>query len=184
VAHISIEAGASSLKVELLPDGRVRVGDVTFTVEDLGGGAWRATSEAGAASLWAAGPRENPWVYYGGVVYRPSTGSSLDKLGMTLSSIEGSGRPELAEGRPRVGAAPATRQHRDDLAALSAPMPATVRAVLVTPGQVVVRGETVVILEAMKMELPLRAPHDGEVKAVRCQPGELVHPGTPLLEIQ
>jgi 3-methylcrotonyl-CoA carboxylase alpha subunit len=155
VAHISIEAGASTLRAELLPDGRVRVGDAIFAVEDLGGGVWRATSEAGAASLWAAGSRENPWVYYGGVVYR---------LG--------------------VGNAPATRQHRDDLASLSAPMPATVRAVLVAPGQSVVRGETVVILEAMKMELPLRAPHDGVVKDVRCQPGELVQPGTALLEIQ
>jgi acetyl/propionyl-CoA carboxylase alpha subunit len=154
VAHISIEAGASTLRAELLPDGRVRVGDAIFAVEDLGGGVWRATSEAGAASLWAAGSRENPWVYHCGVVYRL-----------------------------RVNA-PATRQHRDDLASLSAPMPATVRAVLVVPGQSVVRGETVVILEAMKMELPLRAPHDGVVKDVRCQPGELVQPGTALLEIQ
>jgi 3-methylcrotonyl-CoA carboxylase alpha subunit len=155
VAHISIEAGASRLRAELLPDGRVRVGDAIFAVEDLGGGVWRATSEAGAASLWAAGSRQNPWVYYAGVVYRL-----------------------------RVGNAPATRQHRDDLASLSASMPATVRAVLVAPGQSVVRGETVVILEAMKMELPLRAPHDGVVKDVRCQPGELVQPGTALLEIQ
>jgi 3-methylcrotonyl-CoA carboxylase alpha subunit len=155
MAHISIEAGRSTLNVERLPDGRVRVGDVVFAVEDLGGGAWRAVSQAGAASLWAAGPRDNPWVYYAGVVYRP-----------------------------RVGQAPATRQHRDDLASLSAPMPATVRAVLVTEGQSVVRGETMMILEAMKMELPLRAPHDGVVKDVRCRPGELVQPGTPLLEIQ
>jgi biotin carboxyl carrier protein len=110
-------------------------------------------------------------VCYGGVVYR-------------LSTVEGSGRPEIGEGRPRVGDASAPRRHRHDLASLSAPMPATVRAVLVTPGQAVVRGETVVILEAMKMELPLRAPHDGEVKDIRCQPGELVQPGTPLLEIQ
>jgi biotin carboxyl carrier protein len=59
-----------------------------------------------------------------------------------------------------------------------------VRAVLVTEGQSVVRGETMMILEAMKMELPLRAPHDGVVKDIRCRPGELVQPGTPLLEIQ
>jgi 3-methylcrotonyl-CoA carboxylase alpha subunit len=63
-------------------------------------------------------------------------------------------------------------------------MPATVRAVLVEAGQTVARGETVVILEAMKMELPVRAPHDGVVKTIACQPGELVQPGTPLLEMQ
>jgi biotin carboxyl carrier protein len=170
VAHISIESGTSSVTVELLPDSRARVGNAIFTVEDLGGGQWRVLSDGKAVHLWAAGSRDNLWVYYDGVVYRPSTG-------------EGSGRPELAEGRLRIGGARGARQQRDDLASLSAPMPATVRAVLVTPGQSVVRGETVVILEAMKMELPVRAPHDGVVKDVGCRPGELVQPGVPLVEI-
>jgi biotin carboxyl carrier protein len=41
-----------------------------------------------------------------------------------------------------------------------------------------------VVLEAMKMELPLKAPRDGSVKSVRCAPGELVQPGAPLIEIE
>ncbi len=154
MAHISIESGASRVHAELLPDGRVRVGDAVYAVEDLGGGHWRVLSDGKAVQLWVAGSRDNLWVYHDGVVYRP-----------------------------RVGDAHGARQHRDDLASLSAPMPATVRAVLVTPGQTVVRGDTVVILEAMKMELPLRAPHDGVVKDVGCRPGELVQPGVPLVEI-
>jgi biotin carboxyl carrier protein len=39
------------------------------------------------------------------------------------------------------------------------------------------------MLEAMKMELPLRAPHDGVVRAVHCTPGQLVQPGIPLVEL-
>jgi biotin carboxyl carrier protein len=67
---------------------------------------------------------------------------------------------------------------------MSAPMPATVVKVLVTPGAAVSKGETVVMLEAMKMELPIKAARDGVVRAVRCQPGELVQPGLPLVELE
>ena len=66
---------------------------------------------------------------------------------------------------------------------LAAPMPATVIAVNVKLGDPVSRGDILVLLEAMKMELPLRAPADGKVTAVNCQAGELVQPGTPLVEI-
>ena len=63
-------------------------------------------------------------------------------------------------------------------------MPATVRAVLVSVGDQVTEGQTLVVLEAMKMELPLRAPKTGRVAQVRCAPGELVQPGAPLVEMQ
>ena len=67
--------------------------------------------------------------------------------------------------------------------ALEAPMPATVASVLVHAGQTVRQGETLLVLEAMKMELPLRAPDDGVVSAVRCQPGDLVQPGIVLVDL-
>jgi biotin carboxyl carrier protein len=69
-------------------------------------------------------------------------------------------------------------------ASLSAPMPATVVRVEASPGDVIKRGDTVIILEAMKMELPVRAPSDGTVKHVLCKPGDLVQPGVPLIEIE
>jgi 3-methylcrotonyl-CoA carboxylase alpha subunit len=69
-------------------------------------------------------------------------------------------------------------------AALVAPMPATVVRVVATPGTHVQKGAVILLLEAMKMELPLRAPHDGVVKTVRCREGELVQPNVALVEME
>ena len=66
---------------------------------------------------------------------------------------------------------------------LSAPMAATVIHVAVSAGQRVQAGDTLVILEAMKMEHELRAERDGEVRAVLVQPGELVSEGDVLLQL-
>ncbi len=67
---------------------------------------------------------------------------------------------------------------------LSSPMPATVVRVLVSPGTAVKKGDTVLVAEAMKMELPIRAPADGIVTAVRCREGELVQPDQVLVELE
>jgi 3-methylcrotonyl-CoA carboxylase alpha subunit len=61
-------------------------------------------------------------------------------------------------------------------------MPATVIRVAVKPGAAVGKGDTLLVLEAMKMELPIRAPFDGVIKAVHCKAGDLVQPGVPLLD--
>ena len=66
---------------------------------------------------------------------------------------------------------------------LMAPMPATVIKVLVSKGQKVRKGDTVVLLEAMKMELPVRALADGTVAAVNCREGDLVQPDQVLIEL-
>ena len=71
----------------------------------------------------------------------------------------------------------------DDQASLAAPMPATVVSVAVRPGQRVSAGDTLIRLEAMKMELPVRSPRDATVVAIKCREGELVQPGVPLLEL-
>jgi 3-methylcrotonyl-CoA carboxylase alpha subunit len=44
-------------------------------------------------------------------------------------------------------------------------------------------GDTLVVLEAMKMELAIRAPRAGVIRAVHCQEGALVQPGTVLIEM-
>jgi acetyl-CoA/propionyl-CoA carboxylase, biotin carboxylase, biotin carboxyl carrier protein len=66
---------------------------------------------------------------------------------------------------------------------ISAPMPGTVLAVNVSPGSVVHEGETVVVLEAMKMELALKAPFAGTVASVATTAGQQVDLGTELLRV-
>jgi biotin carboxyl carrier protein len=66
---------------------------------------------------------------------------------------------------------------------IASPMPATVVKVLVAPGQAVRSGDTLLLVEAMKMELPIRAPGDATVKAVHCREGDLVQPDRTLVEL-
>jgi 3-methylcrotonyl-CoA carboxylase alpha subunit len=63
-------------------------------------------------------------------------------------------------------------------------MPATVVTLHAVPGQRVAQGDVVIVLEAMKMELPVHAPRAGIVAAVHCTPGDLVQPGVALLELE
>ena len=81
------------------------------------------------------------------------------------------------------GRQPASTEHRASQS-LAAPMPATVIKVLVAPGIAVKKGDTVVILEAMKMELPVRAPADAVVTAVHCREGDLVQADMTLIELE
>ncbi len=69
-------------------------------------------------------------------------------------------------------------------ARLASPMPATVVRVHVSPGQTVAAGELLVTLEAMKMELPIRAPVSGVVRTVSCREGQLVQPDVALVELE
>jgi biotin carboxyl carrier protein len=62
-------------------------------------------------------------------------------------------------------------------------MPAQVTAVLVAPGDVVLAGAPLVLLEAMKMELPLKAPFSASVTAIHCNVGDRVSPGRTLVDL-
>ena len=64
---------------------------------------------------------------------------------------------------------------------LVAPIPGQVTAVLAAPGQTVVRGEVLVVLEAMKTVFRLGAPADGVVAEVSCRVGETVEEGQALV---
>ncbi len=67
--------------------------------------------------------------------------------------------------------------------AIKSPMPGLIVAVRVSPGQEVKKGETLVILESMKMENELKAPRDGKVGAVRVAARQAVEQGQTLVTI-
>ena len=67
---------------------------------------------------------------------------------------------------------------------VTAPMPGTAIRVLVEVGQAVEARETLVVLEAMKMEMPLPAPRAGVVRAVHISEGETVGRGEVLVELE
>ncbi len=57
---------------------------------------------------------------------------------------------------------------------LTAPMPGQVRALNVNAGDAVIKGQVLMVLEAMKMEIRLHAPFDGTVSAVEASLGQTV----------
>ena len=90
--------------------------------------------------------------------------------------------PKLGGGGPSKGGSPGGTEVAGG--AVTAPMPATVIRINVKPGDAVKKGDILVLLEAMKMELSVRASGGGTVRAIRCREGELVDADAVLLELQ
>ena len=67
---------------------------------------------------------------------------------------------------------------------LRAAMPGVVVAIKVAEGDAVAEGQTLIVLEAMKMQNPLVAEADGMVVRMLCRPGEVVAAGALLAEIE
>ncbi len=78
---------------------------------------------------------------------------------------------------PAAPAAPAGAEK------VTSPMPGTVLAVKVADGQSVKKGETVVLLEAMKMENEIPAPRDGVVASISVNKGSSVQAGDLLISL-
>lgn len=69
------------------------------------------------------------------------------------------------------------------LSAVKAPMPGMIIKVLVQPGQAVVKGDGLIVLEAMKMENILKATGNGTVKSVKVEERTAVEKGAVLIEL-
>ena len=72
---------------------------------------------------------------------------------------------------------------REQVTEIVAEMVANVLSVAVAPGDAVEPGDTVVLLESMKMEIPASAEPGGTVRAVRVGPGAVVQEGDLLLDL-
>ena len=133
------------------------MGTPTYTIEPIGHGWYIVSAGAERWRVAIASAGDARWVFLDGRVAQVESASP-------------------AAGRKR--------SKRGSDTGVMAPMPATVVTINAAPGQTVAQGETLIVLEAMKMELPLRAPRDGVVKAVHCAKGDLVQPGVHLLEFE
>jgi len=88
---------------------------------------------------------------------------------------------------PTVTAAPATAVTAEvpaDAELIASPMPGTIVSVNVKPGQSIKKSDVLVVLEAMKMENEIMAPHDAVVVAVHVNKGDSVESGTPLVSLK
>ena len=74
--------------------------------------------------------------------------------------------------------------HLDGDGVVKAPMHGKVLAILVAPGASVAKGERVAVVEAMKMEHALLAPHDGTVSEISAEVGAQVAENAKILTIE
>jgi biotin carboxyl carrier protein len=127
------------------------------SVTRIAPGAYRVEQDGLTEVVYVAGSAGDRWAFWNGAVFHDElAGKSGVRAPVRLTAPQ----------------------------SLFAPMPATVAKVLVLPGAAVQKGQAVVLLEAMKMELPVRAPADAVVAAVHCREGELVQAGALLVDLR
>lgn len=103
----------------------------------------------------------------------------------TAAHVDGDKRQVWANGRTFTY----TRQRRRAAAeaapsgSLSSSIPAVVAQVLVNPGDKVAAGDKLILLESMKMVIPIQAPMAGVVTAVNCEAGQSIQAGVSLIEL-
>lgn len=138
---------------------QARVGDQSHTVMILG-------MDAGAISLLYDG---RPLQVY----YAEHAGKKW---------LSWNGCTYLLEKPVGYTAPPAGGHSEDD--EVRSPMPAQVRAVLADEGDPVIKGQGLLLIEAMKMEIRLAAPRDGRIRRVLVTPGQTVQKDQILVEIE
>ena len=116
---------------------------------------------------------------------RMTTGPTGETMLAPLRSDGGVGVPVRvrSDGDVILGAASGPDGPPDADPKLTAPITGVVLSVTATVGQSVSAGETLVVLEAMKMETVLKSPRDGVIAAVHTGPGDQVRTGDVLIEI-
>jgi biotin carboxyl carrier protein len=76
------------------------------------------------------------------------------------------------------------RKRTPGAGSLSSPMPGQVQKLLVAEGDTVEAGQPLLVVEAMKMQLEIKAPEAGRVRRLRVREGEQVMEGVPLAEME
>lgn len=102
-----------------------------------------------------------------------------------LSKFENGDNQIITNGKEFIISVPKSKKSRSDTqGGLISPMPGKIYKQLVNVGQQVKKGETLLILEAMKMEHAIKSPVDGTVKKVFFKVGDMVSGGVNLIEVE
>ncbi|OXY83560.1 acetyl/propionyl/methylcrotonyl-CoA carboxylase subunit alpha [Oceanimonas doudoroffii] len=135
---------------------RAKVSGQEFDLQgELAGEQLRVTMNERRLSLYIAGYGSQLWLFYRG--QRFDLHRVNDEAGSTQHGAGGG---------------------------LTAPMPGLVNELKVVEGDQVTEGQTLLVLEAMKMEHPIRAPMAGKVAAIHFRAGEQVSEGDELLRLE
>lgn len=155
---------------------RVAGREIRLTLERLDATTWRVTGGNGAShivrAIVHAGTR---WLHLDGETLAVPTGDAFASRGL-VPRERGGAAPRGTARRAAGG-----RGERTDT--LEVPMPGAVTRVAVREGEVVAAGQPIVVVEAMKMEHVIRAPHAGRVLALRVRQGEQVDAGAVVAEL-
>src|ERR1043165_4894856 len=152
---LSFEHNSRSFPIDLTPQGksyRATIGDETVEVETV-----RAEAERGKLELLINGEHV--------VAYVSADGA---KRWVTIN-----GQTEVLTKASGVQSR-AKSSGSDQKSKLAAPMPGVVRSVNVEQGEAVSKGQTLMVLEAMKMEIRIHAPRECVIQKLLVKQGETV----------
>ncbi|MFZ6992309.1 acetyl/propionyl/methylcrotonyl-CoA carboxylase subunit alpha [Curtobacterium sp. RRHDQ66] len=174
----------------VIPFHRAVVSDPAFATDDSTPFSvytqWIETDFVNEIPAWSGSPEELPAPAARDSVVVEVQGKRIE---VTMPSIVGGGAAGAAR-RPAGPSAPPRRRSsavRGGRAAsgssVASPMQATVVKLAVAEGDTVVKGDLLVVLEAMKMEQPVQAHKDGVVTGLNAPVGQTVSSGHVLLEL-
>ena len=103
-------------------------------------------------------------------------GISYDVSYESKNTVAAPGTPQVHVSAPAAAASSAT--------SIKAPLPGTIMTINVKVGDQVKRGDTLVVMEAMKMENNIMANKDGQVKAIHVTVGQTVGQDDKLVDLQ
>ena len=159
---LTFDLDSESIPIDITPSGkfhRATIGDKTVDVELL-------QAKDGKLELLIEGERVTAYVS------SDNAQRWVTVNGQTFVLTKSSGERKSGSG------------HHHAAGELTAPMPGQVRAVNVSEGDAVIKGQTLLLLEAMKMEIRVQAPRDGVVKKLFVQQGQTVDREQMLVEIE
>ncbi|MBP1302394.1 MULTISPECIES: biotin carboxylase N-terminal domain-containing protein [unclassified Curtobacterium] len=174
----------------VLPFHRAVVSDPAFATDDETPFSvytqWIETDFQNDIPAWSGSPEELPAPAARESVVVEVQGKRIE---VTMPSIVGGGAAGAAGRRPAGPSAPPKRRSSGvkgglvSSGSVTSPMQATVVKLAVAEGDTVVKGDLLVVLEAMKMEQPVQAPRDGVVTGLNAPVGQTISSGHVLLEL-